>query len=172
MLGKYVKVLPHKCKELQAYDYTCFMDSKCGKINESFIEGLIDKSFVNNNYALVIRKHQFIYNNIWNEYNVSIGLNPSYRGQQRYIIQKEQYHNYIKKQLSIGLLESVETHCTCSFLLRSMKHPYINQLNDTWYEHIQECGIQDQISFFFVKQVFHDYILPFTELPYTTPEIL
>jgi hypothetical protein len=28
------------------------------------------------------------------------------------------------------------------------------------------CGIQDQISFFFVKQLFSDFILPFKEIPF------
>ena len=47
-----------------------------------------------------------------------------------------------------------------------MKHDKINELNNTWYQHIEECGIQDQISFFFVKQLFNDDILSFTENPF------
>jgi hypothetical protein len=47
-----------------------------------------------------------------------------------------------------------------------MKHEKIKEINNTWYQHIQECGIQDQISFFFVKQLFNDYIYPFTEIPF------
>ena len=49
-----------------------------------------------------------------------------------------------------------------------MKHEKINLINETWYAHIQECGIQDQISFFFVKQLFDAYIFPFTESQYKT----
>ncbi len=47
-----------------------------------------------------------------------------------------------------------------------MKHEIINELNNTWYKHILECGIQDQISFFFVKQLFEPFIHPFTEIPF------
>ena len=172
MLGKYVKVLPHKCRELQAYDYTCFLDSKYGKVKDGFVEKFIDTYFIKNHYALLLREHWFVPPCIWDEYSVSVGLNPNFRKQQRYILQKDQYHRYIEKQLSTGLHERVDHHSCCGFLIRNMKHPYINQLNNTWYEHIQECGIQDQISFFFVKQIFHDYILPFKELPFTTPDII
>jgi hypothetical protein len=51
-----------------------------------------------------------------------------------------------------------------------MKHPEINKIGETWLNHIQMCGIQDQISFFFVKQLFSDYILPFKEIPFVPPE--
>jgi hypothetical protein len=39
-------------------------------------------------------------------------------------------------------------------------------INTTWYEHINECGIQDQISFFFIKQLFNNDIYPFFENPF------
>ncbi len=47
-----------------------------------------------------------------------------------------------------------------------MRHEKNNELSSTWYQHIQECGIQDQISFFFVQQLFSDIIYPFTETPF------
>jgi hypothetical protein len=28
------------------------------------------------------------------------------------------------------------------------------KINEEWYKNILECGIQDQVSFFFVKQLF------------------
>ena len=47
--------------------------------------------------------------------------------------------------------------------LQHLKHEKTNKINETWYEHIQECGIQDQISFFFVKQLFEGYAHSFNE---------
>ena len=73
---------------------------------------------------------------------------------------------YILHQVNNGLSEYVENHCACGFLIRNMKHEKMNELNSTWYKHIQDCGIQDQISFFFVKQLFTDYIYPFSEIPF------
>ena len=86
--------------------------------------------------------------------------------QPRYLLESEKYKNYIKNQVKNGLSEITEHHCACGFLIRNMKHEKIIEINNTWYQHIQECGIQDQISFFFVKQLFNEYILPFKKIPF------
>jgi hypothetical protein len=46
-----------------------------------------------------------------------------------------------------------------------MKHPKIIEMNTLWFDNIQDCGIQCQISFFFVKQLFSECILSFSENP-------
>jgi hypothetical protein len=86
--------------------------------------------------------------------------------QERYILECDKYKKYIKNQVNNGLSETTDYHCMCGFLLRNMKHEKIVEINTTWYNHIQECGIQDQISFFFIKQLFLDVIYPFTENPF------
>ena len=161
MDGKEIKVLPHKNIELQKYSYLCYLDNKLNGLDIDFIERYINNYFINNNYALLLRVHQFVHDNVWNEFNESML-------QERYRIESEQYTKYIKKQVDNGLIETTKTHCTCNFLIRNMKHPQINLINETWYDHIIECGIQDQISFFFVKQIFEPYIFPFTESQYKT----
>jgi hypothetical protein len=87
--------------------------------------------------------------------------------QKRYYDDRYRYFNYIKKcVLSDGFEETDDYHCTTSYLLRNMKHKKIIELNNTWYKHIKECGIQCQISFFFVKQLFKDCIVPIKERPF------
>ena len=158
--GKHVKVVPQDFEVLKNYDYTCFLDSKLDKVSESFVEDFIDKYFVEQDYALLLRKHTFIDENIWSEFNESMK-------QDRYAKQKDQYETYIHNQISDnGLSETTDVHCQCGFLIRNMKHPKMNELNNTWFSHIKECGIQDQISFFFVKQLYTDLIHPFTEIPF------
>jgi hypothetical protein len=116
--------------------------------------------FLDNNYAILLRKHGFVGNSVWEEYNESML-------QLRYRKQRDQYLEYIKKYLDSGLSDKVKVHSACGFLIRNMKHEKINEINNKWYEHIQECGIQDQISFFFVKQFFDEnFILSFAEYPY------
>jgi hypothetical protein len=159
MVGKHIKVLPYEYPILAKYDYLCYLDSKLGKVNELFVECFIKKYFINSNYALLLRKHEFIKPNIWNEYDVSMK-------QERYLIHSETYKKYINTQLENGLNENVETHAQCGFLIRNMKHPKMKEIDETWFKHIQECGIQDQISFFFVKQLFTDVIHPFSENPF------
>lgn len=160
MASKHVKVCPHEYDVLQSYDYLCYLDSKLKKVNEKFIEKYIHHYFIKNNLALLLRRHWFVEPNIWAEYNESMK-------QTRYQTQSEQYTNYIHKQLQDGLQSKTMYHCCCGLLIRNMKHPKTKEINNTWYQHIQECGIQDQISFFFVKQLFKGYIYPFTEIPFT-----
>jgi len=84
----------------------------------------------------------------------------------RYTLESEQYKKYIQNQINNGLSETTAQHCQCGFLIRNMKHSKMIEINNTWYQHIQECGIQDQISFFFVKQFYNDDIYGFTEYPF------
>ena len=159
MDGKHIKSMPHEYNEVRNYDYLCFLDSKLEKVDEVFVEDFIDKYFIKQNYALLLRKHWYIPNKVWDEYNESMY-------QTRYNVDSNKYIEYINKQINSGLKDEVEHHCSCGFLIRNMKHNKINDINSSWYEHIQECGIQDQISFFFVKQLFHKFIHPFSEIPF------
>lgn len=159
MAGKHVKTSPHEYKELKEYDYLCFLDSKLPKVNETLLEEFVDKYFIKQNYALLLREHYFLKPNVWNEYNNCLI-------HYRYQLQKNQMLNYINKQIANGLREEIPQHSACGFLIRNMKHPKIDHINNCWYEHIQECGIEDQISFFFVKQLFYENIYSFTENPY------
>jgi hypothetical protein len=159
MVAKHVKVMPHKYDELKNYDYLCFLDSKVAHVNELFVENFINKYFIEQNYALLLREHWLIRGNVWHEYNESMY-------QHRYLIQSERYKKYINNQVQNGLSTETHNHCACGFLIRNMKHKNMLEINTTWYRHIEECGIQDQISFFFVKQLFNGVIHSFTEIPY------
>ena len=159
MVGKYIKTMPNEYTDLKEYDYLCFLDSKLEKVNEEFVENFITTYFIEQNYALLLRKHWFVNDSVWNEYNLSMQF-------ERYKIESEKYKSYITNQVKAGLSETTQQHCACGFLIRNMKHEKIKEINNTWYQHIQECGIQDQISFFFVKQLFNEYIYPFTEIPF------
>lgn len=86
--------------------------------------------------------------------------------QYRYKLEKDRYNNYIDNQLKNGLLDTTFNYCACGLLIRNMKHEKINEFNEMWYSHILECGIQDQLSFFFVKQLFEGLYYPFTENPF------
>jgi hypothetical protein len=160
MIGKHVKTKPHEYSELKNYDYLCYLDSALKKVSETFVENFIQKYFIEQNYALLLRRHTFI-NSLDGEYAESIRYHHKYR------LESEKYIKYINKQLQNGLSKTAQIpHSQCGFLIRNMKHAKMIEINNTWYQHIQECGIQDQISFFFVKQLFHEYILPFTEIPF------
>jgi len=164
MVGKYIKTQPYDFEELKNYDYLCYFDTKLPKVNESFIEEYIQKYFIEQDYALLIREHWGHLHcgplkSVIDEYNESML-------QYRYQLESEKYKVYIKSQLDAGLSHSTPNHVAGGFLIRNMKHPIMKQIDTTWYEHIQKCGIQDQISLFFVKQYYMKYIHPFTQNPY------
>ena len=161
MQGKHNKTSPHEYPELREHAYVCYLDSKLPKVNTDTIYSLIDTYFVKHNYALLTRKHWFVHNNVWNEFNESMK-------QPRYRLESDRYKTYINTQIKNGLSDTIPNHAACGFLIRNMKHESINNINNTWYTHIQHCGVQDQISFFFVQQLFPNYILTFTEYPYVT----
>jgi hypothetical protein len=160
MLSKHVKAKPHEYIELKEYDYLCYLDSKLKKVNEAFIEGYIQRSFIEKNYALILRKHSALSNNVWSEYNEAMK-------HERYKIHSDNYERYIHDQIKNGLSETTtQDHCMTGLLIRNMKHSHIQDINNTWYQHIQDCGIECQIAFFFVKQLFPDDIFSFSEFPF------
>jgi hypothetical protein len=155
MASKYVKACPHEFKELKDYSYLCYLDSKL-EINVHLIETIILDYFIHDNYALLLPEHWFIRHDVWNEFNEAMR-------QPRYKLQAEKYKTYITTQISNGLSRTTRHHCCTGLLIRNMKHPKIKDINSTWYQHIQECGIECQISFFFVKQLFHECVYSLKE---------
>ena len=116
MIGKYIKTCPHKFKELQDYDYLCYLDSKLGQANIPLIEEFINKYFVEQDYAIMLRQHWYIYsNNVWDEYKEAIQ-------QERYRVHSDKYTNYINDQVGKGLSEITKNHCATGVILRNMKH--------------------------------------------------
>ena len=161
MIGKYIKALPHEYQSLAKHHYLCYFDTKIPyKINVEFVEQSIKRYFVQDSYALLLRHHWFIDGDIWDEFKVSMD-------QVRYQKQKKQYIDYINEQINSGLSATTESHCATGFLIRNMRHSRIREVNEVWYNHIKHCGIQCQIAFFFVKQIFpRELILPFRQVPY------
>jgi len=153
MLSKRVKSMPENYEQLQNYDYLCYIDSKLSA-NERLVESQIEEYFIKQKYAILLKKHWMINNNVWNEFNGCMN-------QDRYRLEGEKYINYIISQVRNGLSEKSDDHVATCYLLRNMKHPKITEINKRWFNHIQICGIECQISFFFVKQMFSNYILSF-----------
>lgn len=160
MLSKHVKVLPSKYAELANYNYTCYLDSKVNKVSPQKILDLINNYCEVQGYAMLLRQHWFVPPNVFNELEESMI-------QKRYKLQKDRYASYIAQQIKNGLSSTTEYHAACGIIVRNMREKIIHDIGETWLEHIDQCGIQDQISFFFVKQLFdRKYIKAFSEIPF------
>jgi hypothetical protein len=149
--SKKLKAQPNDYTELDNYKYLCYFDSKI-KINEKRVLDHIQ--FMNNsNKFMLLPRHPFIPGSkgVFCEYNEAI------THQKRYYVEKDKYLNYIHSQLNNGLKETTDIHYTTHYIIR--KHCMeTNKLNNCWYNHIKECGIECQISFFFIQQIFNDYL--------------
>ena len=78
--------------------------------------------------------------------------------QSRYKVEWEKTVEYINSEINNGYKLESQMYWT-SAILRNMKHEDINLINETWYDHIQKCGIECQISFNFISQRFRSISL-------------
>lgn len=156
MDSKELKACPNHYPILNDYDYTCYFDSKL-TIDAIGVEKLIETELSNTQKLMILPKHNYLTLNNWKP-NVWYEFNECLH-QQRYYIEKNRYFNYIQKQLDKGLVDTNKTHYSTHFIIRK-NSMLTNKINDLWLEHINECGIECQISFFFINQLYSDYIKP------------
>ena len=144
MQGKKVKCLPHNYNELSKYEYLIWVDDKT----------MIDPLLVLNNGlnaleadgSLSVRLHPQSYKNIWAEYGISL-LQARYRNE------KYKMWEYIHDKISQGFSEEGNLFWN-NVIIRNMRHNEVNTIGERWLSEISVCGIQDQISFFFIAQEF------------------
>lgn len=139
MAAKQVKVLPGR---YLTYAHTCYLDSKYVHVDEKMVERLTE-------HPVFFREHPFIFNSVWTELEESMQ-------QERYKIQRDRYVDYINENIGKGLSPLTPTHLAGGFIVRDMKKSA--PFDEAWFQHIQVCGLNDQISLFFVKQLFRDIV--------------
>jgi hypothetical protein len=150
--AKVAKALPHRFDVLSQYDFLFYTDDKY-KLAESILPGLA-ASMRANDSPIAMKLHPWLKPNVLLEYTESLG-------QKRYIDQRYMMIEYMSAQLNAGLKVETDRLFTTNCILRDMRHPEIAIINETWYRHIQACGIECQVSFFFVAQMFKNIsILP------------
>lgn len=140
--SKKAKCMPETYKELINYDYLIYVDDKKVIDPRKIIN--LGLTSLGQSGGLSIRMHPKNYSNIWCEFGVSLL-------QDRYRVNRSKMYNYINDMLSSGYSEEGNIYWT-SLILRDMNHPKIHELNEEWYNHVKKCGIECQISFFFIAQ--------------------
>ena len=147
--AKHLKACPYMYPELNGYDATCYFDSAL-KVNTEEVIELANKAFTYSNYDMLIARHPVI----------SATWPPSARSefanamlQQRYAAERDKYEKYMAEQIQSGLLETDDIHYATGFIVRK-NNMEMRRLGEVWYRHILACGIECQISFFFVQQMF------------------
>ena len=150
MDAKHLKACPYMYKELHPYEATCYIDSSLTITSLNQIIQMTEETFKYSNYWMIIARHPFI-SESWlpsarSEFNNAM-LQP------RYAAERDKYEQYIAEQIQSGLLETDDIHFATGFIIRK-NCMETRRLGEVWYHHIQKCGIECQISFFFVQQMF------------------
>lgn len=138
MAAKRVKVLPGRYSTLKPYKHTCYMDSKYMYVDEQFVEE-------HTKDEIFFREHPFIKNSVWAELERSMEA-------ERYSKDRAKTIRYIEHNVQNGLSTETSTHLAGGFIIRTMSKSRL--FDETWFRHIHMCGLNDQISLFFVKQLF------------------
>lgn len=76
--------------------------------------------------------------------------------QPRYANQEQQMRSYLARVHSLGLVTedaSLPLFCV-GVQVWDLRHPDAKSLQETWWDHIMQCGLEDQVSFFIVQQLF------------------
>jgi beta-1,4-mannosyl-glycoprotein beta-1,4-N-acetylglucosaminyltransferase len=111
---------------------------------------------------------------------VCCGINKTFNDcmkQERYAIGRNQLQAYIDKQVNEGFslteADPRDDHSFATgFIVYNMHHENTTKIQALWYEHIQQAGIQCQISMFFVAQRFRQNIAVYHERWFTLGRIV
>ena len=159
--SKLLKSCPHLIEELNKYEYSVYIDT-CSMLNvtvDELINTIQQRIQQNPECVIMMLPHRFwpkAENAIAVEYHKSME-------QSRYLREQDQVISYINQKLQIGYSLNIPMHFETGFIVRKQQHPVTVTINNTWYNEICECGIECQISFGFVQQMFPNNILPFNE---------
>jgi hypothetical protein len=161
--AKVPKAMPHIFPELMQYDYLLYVDDKL-KLNLNYlnqinkIEETIEAMEVMN-IPIGMRLHPHS-PKIDGKYNVLFEMIECMY-QWRYRREWERTVKFVNSQVKLGKTLETKKYFATGLILRNMKHPDMQKINETWYDYIQQCGPQCQISFHFVAQEFKNLkILP------------
>lgn len=142
--GKIAKVMPHTIKCLSNYQFLFYKDDKI-RINASRIDEFI-KILQATESAIALRPHPFLSGNVLYEFGEAMH-------QARYKRQWDKTVSYITEELNNGAKLECQMYW-CSAILRNMQHPDTIRINELWWQHINRCGIEDQVSFDIIAQKF------------------
>lgn len=150
MQAKIAKAIPHTISPLLEYDYLFYMDDKINvNINrmDEYVHILNESTS-----SVALRSHPFLLtNNVLYEFGQAVAF-PIYRNQWDKTIE------FISEEATKGCKLFCQLYWT-SAILRNMKHPDIESLNNIWYQSILRCGTNCQISFDIVSQQFQSVTL-------------
>ena len=152
--SKHLKVFPQKyiqsITSRNDYRFVTWFDNKFN-VNAKGTRATIDSW--RPHHALMLHQHPFLCgsNNIYcgADEELEASLN-----QPRYAMEADRYRIYMKEEAEKGYPSHGERHFQTGYLLYNMAHEDCSTIQNMWSSHIQRCGIQCQISMYYVAQRF------------------
>ena len=132
----------------QAYRFMVWYDNKFD-VNVAGVSDAVAQW--NPNHALLMHRHPFLC------CGADVELKESMK-HHRYKLQEKQYVKYMEEEARAGFPAHGERHFQCGFLLYRLDHPDCAKIQNMWMAHIKRCGIECQISMYYVAQRFPDSI--------------
>ena len=145
--AKYFKVLPHRIEELKKYQWTLFIDTK-----RTCNVDIVLNTCIESNYSFNIVPHTFIKTPPYLEKEIKVSFLED-----RYKLQKDRIVKYVDEQRKLYVNEP-KTFFGCSIILRKTNDSKSIEICERWRQHIQMCGIKDQISFYFITLMYEQHI--------------
>ena len=143
MLSKYYKSCPYSLEQLQEYKYTCYFDTTL-LVDEQKVLRYIQEILPYSNYKWITTPHPFLSACVWNEYREAML-------QERYRRDSDKYRRYIETKIEEGWKDTMRCHYATGFHIRE-NCDIVREICEEWYTEIKKCGIECQISFFFIAQ--------------------
>ena len=156
MACKKLKAMPHKETILNTYDFTVYLDTKINfgehhwgiTITEEFIRDVLYKT-----ERMRLFQHTEERTSVMDELREALY-------QERYANERERIEKYIEQKDQEGYRRDCEDFLLTGYIFRKMKDPQVERIGEEWYEEIQKCGLECQISFHYMFQKFKDLIKP------------
>jgi hypothetical protein len=151
MSSKIYRCNPFDIDILKKYDYICWFDNKL-QIFDNKIDDLI-YDLDNSEKSIVLIRHPYYekYNSIWDEFNLSMGV-------EKYKKEEVSYSNYINKMIKNGYEENIKDAFLCGGINIRKNNEISKKFGLDWFNNILECGIQDQLTLYFVSQDYSKHI--------------
>ena len=146
--SKYFKVFPQEYLQGKKYDFIVYFDNTFN-VNVKNVNKHIQNWDIKN--SVVFHKHPFLC------CGADIELKESLK-QDRYVRQKHLIYKYISDEVEKGYVINGERHFQCGFIIYNLNKPDTYIFQNMWMEHNKRCGIEDQVSLYFVAQRFPNSI--------------
>lgn len=156
MRAKLLKIPQDRWPALAPYDFVVWFDDKF-RLNVTGVYDVIARW--PKNAAAAFHRHPSRCTDTFPDCSVLEEVEDTL--QHRYKRQHGQMKRYIATQERVGLRSTGRPLYQAGFIIYNRKHPATRALQAKWLEHIRIAGVNDQVSLFFIAQLFARHIIEF-----------